>query len=193
MQSMAEKGFTETQSRDPERTLADAPPAVTFLMITYLEMLQDSRICALLNLYRPRGPLTSWPTDLPSPALLALLFDDSYEIRSWAQSQCALCEVAPIPMESFSSSHVTVLKAAADCISSSRPLRDSLGEAFKITWLQGTPPIWTGFTTLLRFVPIELLRSSRSFDLDVRHIIVGHLHDTRNRQPFAICSKSVTY
>lgn len=147
-------------------------------------MLQDPRIISLLHSYCPRLPIKAWPADIPSSALLALLFDESPDIRSWAQKQCVACEVAPIPMENFSPSHITLLKAACDAIASSRPLSDYLGDEYKVPWLQEVPDLWAGFAILLRFVPVELLRASRTFDFDIRHMIVGHLHDTGNRQHF---------
>lgn len=153
-------------------------------MTTYLPMLQDPRIISLLHSYCPRLPIKAWPADIPSSALLALLFDESPDIRSWAQKQCVACEVAPIPMENFSPSHITLLKAACDAIASSRPLSDYLGDEYKVPWLQEVPDLWAGFAILLRFVPVELLRASRTFDFDIRHMIVGHLHDTGNRQHF---------
>lgn len=184
VQLLAENGFLVQQSLDSGRTLANAPPAITFLMTTYLPMLQDYRIVTLLHTYCPRSPIKSWPTDIPPPGILALLFDDSQEARSWAQKQCTLCDVAPIPMENFLSAHTTILKSVADAIASSRLLGDSFGQGYEVSFLQDYAVIWTSFTTLLRFVPIELFRSSRSFDLDVRRIVVGHLHDTGNRQLF---------
>ncbi|KAI0720479.1 SEN1 N terminal-domain-containing protein [Cerioporus squamosus] len=177
---LAEKGFLVQETRDSGRTLADAPPPVTFLMLTYLQMLEDDRIATLLHTYFPHAPVKSWPTDIPPPVLLALLFDDTAEVRSWAQKQCTLCEVAPTPMENFLPAHTTVLKAVATAIASSRPLRDCFASEYKLSLLQDQTTIWTSWTTLLRFVPIELFRSSRSFDLDLRHIIIGHLHDTGN-------------
>ncbi|TFK91118.1 hypothetical protein K466DRAFT_515953 [Polyporus arcularius HHB13444] len=177
---LAEKGFLVQDTRDLGRTLADAPPAVTFLMLTYLQMLEDDRVVKLLHAYLPPAPVKSWPTDIPPPVLLALLFDDIAEVRSWAQKQCTLCEVAPTPMENFLPAHTTILKAVATSISSSRPLRDCLTGEYQLSLLQDQPSIWTSWTTLLRFVPIELFRSSRSFELDLRHIVIGHLHDTGN-------------
>ena len=185
VQLLAEKGFlVQPSASDAGRSLADAPPALTFLMTTYLHMLQDPRIVTLLHTYCPRSSIKSWPTDIPPTGILTLLFDDTTEVRAWAQKQCALCEVAPIPMENFLAAHISVLKSVADSIASSRPLSDCFGNEYKLPWLQDHSAIWTSFTTLLRFVPIELFRSSRSFDLDVRHIIVGHLHDTEKRQLF---------
>ena len=186
VQALAEKGFTvgTELTRDSERTLGDAPPAITFLMTTYLHMLEDSRIVSLLHKYCPRTPIKSWPSDIPPSGLLALLFDESVDIRAWGQKQCASCEVAPIPMEHFSPSHITVLKAVCESITSSRPLSDCLGDTYKVPWLQNAPGMWSSYTTLLRFVPVELFRASRTFEIDIRHLIVGHLHDTDKRQQF---------
>ncbi|TBU62332.1 SEN1 N terminal-domain-containing protein [Dichomitus squalens] len=180
VQALAEKDFTggTAQGPDSERTFVDAPPAITFLMATYLHMLEDSRIVGLLHKYCPRAPIKSWPSDIPPSGLLALLFDGPHDIRVWGQKQCISCEVAPIPMENFSPSHITVLKAVCESITSSRTLSDCLGDTYKVPWLQDLPAIWAGFTLFLRFVPVELFRASRTFDIDIRHMIVGHLHDT---------------
>ncbi|OSD07245.1 hypothetical protein PYCCODRAFT_1381842 [Trametes coccinea BRFM310] len=178
--ALAEKGFTSSGSADSGSTLADAPAAVTFLILTYLHMLQDPRIIALLHIFYPQAPIKSWPNDIPPPGLLVLLFDDVREVRSWAQKQTTLCEVAPIPMENFSPAHSTVLKAATECISSVRALQEGFGVEYRLHFLTDTPSLWSSFATLLRFVPVELLRSSKLFDPDVRHIIIGHLHDTEN-------------
>ncbi|KAH9854663.1 SEN1 N terminal-domain-containing protein [Lenzites betulinus] len=177
VESLAEKGFLSTGAPDPSRTLSDAPPAATFLILTYLHMLQDSRIVSLLNVFCPRSPVKVWPVDIPSPTLLALLFNSSPELRQWAQKQSTLCEIAPIPMENFLPSHSTVLKAAVDSIASSRPLGDCFGPDYKLSFVADIPYQWSGLTTLLRFTPVELFRSSKSFDSDIRRIVTGHLHD----------------
>ncbi|EIW59483.1 uncharacterized protein TRAVEDRAFT_71533 [Trametes versicolor FP-101664 SS1] len=177
VEALAEKGFVASDTGDPSRTLAEAPPAVTFLVLTYLHMLQDSRIVALLHSFCPRAPIKSWPSDIPPPVLLALLFDGTAEVRSWAQKQSTLCEVAPIPTDNFLPAHATVLKAAADSIASSRPLSDSFGSDYKLSFVTDIPSRWSSLTTLLRFIPVEHFRSSKSFDLDVRRIVIGHLHD----------------
>ncbi|KAI0632099.1 SEN1 N terminal-domain-containing protein [Trametes polyzona] len=176
--ALAEKGFLSTDPTSSDRTLAEAPPAVSFLVLTYLSMLRDSRIVGLLHSYCPRSQPKSWPTDIPPPALLALLFDESPEVRSWAQKQSTLCEVAPIPTENFLPDHTTVLRAAVDSVTSARSLSDSLGPGYKLSLVSDVPSLWTGFTTHLRFVPVELLTASKSFDVDIRRIVMGHLHDT---------------
>lgn len=147
-------------------------------------MLQDSRIVALLHSFCPHAPIKSWPSDIPPPVLLALLFDGTAEVRSWAQKQSTLCEVAPIPTENFLPAHAAVLKAAADSIASSRPLSDSFGSDYKLSFVTDIPSRWSSLTTLLRFIPVEHFRSSKSFDLDVRRIVIGHLHDIGERQLF---------
>ena len=182
VQALAEKGLSSTGSGDAGRSFADVPPAITYLLVSYLDMLQDSRIVDLIHNYYPREPVKSWPTDIPPSGLLALLFDHTPEVSSWARRQCQLCQVYPIPMENFSPGHMQILKAVSNSISLSQPMQDCLGSGYKLITLQDVPALWTSYTTLLRFVPIELLRSSRSFDLDIRHVIVGHLHDVGNRQ-----------
>ncbi|KAI0354940.1 hypothetical protein OH77DRAFT_1542922 [Trametes cingulata] len=180
VEALAEKGFISGSAGDRSRTLAEAPPAVTFLVSTYLDMLQDSRVVALLHAFCPRAPIKTWPNDIPPPTLMALLFDEVSDVRSWAQKQSTLCEIAPIPTENFLPAHSNVLKAAASAISSSRPLSDCFGTGYQLSFLADVPSLWSSFTTLLRFIPVELFRASKSFDLDVRHIVVGHLHDTEN-------------
>ncbi|KAI8978689.1 SEN1 N terminal-domain-containing protein [Trametes punicea] len=178
--ALAENGFASGDVNEHERTLGDAPPAITFLVLTYLEMLQDTRIITLLHSYCPRNPVKSWPDDIPPPALLALLFDENADVRSWAQKQTALYTVAPIPMENFLPGHSTVLKAATDCVASSRSLGQCFGPEYKISFLSEIASLWSSYTTLLRYVPVEFFRSSKSFDPDLRHIVIGHLHDTGN-------------
>ena len=145
-------------------------------------MLQDPRIVDLIHNYCPREPIKSWPTDFPPPALLTLMFDNAPDVYSWARRQCSLCQVYPIKMENFSPEHRQLLKAVSNSISSSRPLQECLDDGCKLSALQDITAVWTNYISLLRFVPVELLRSSRSFDVDIRHVIVGHLHDTGNRQ-----------
>ena len=182
IQALAEKGFVPSGSSEPTRTLADAPPAITFLMVTYLSMLQDPRVVELIHNYCPREPIKSWPTDFPPAALLTLMFENAPDVYSWARRQCSLCQTSPVQMENFSPEHMQLLKAVSDSISSSRPLQECLDDICKLSPLQDTTAMWKNYVTLLRLVPIELLRSSRAFDIDIRHVVVGHLHDTGNRQ-----------
>lgn len=89
-------------------------------------------------------------------------------------------------MENFLPAHTAVLKAASDSIASSRPLSDSFGPDYKLPFVADIPSQWSSLTTLLRFIPVELFRSSKSFDLDVRRIVIGHLHDIGERQLFLL-------
>ncbi|KAI0648078.1 SEN1 N terminal-domain-containing protein [Trametes meyenii] len=181
VEALAEKGFVVGNSSDSGRTLAQAPLPTVFLAVTYLPMLEDPRIIALLHTFCPRTPIdhVDWPR-LPSPALLALLFDEVSEVRSWAQKQATLYKTAPISMDTFSPAHLAVLKAATDCIESSRPLSECFGLDYQLSFVTDLPSLWSSFASLLRLVPVELFRSSRAFDLDIRHMVIGHLHDTGN-------------
>ncbi|KAI0670809.1 SEN1 N terminal-domain-containing protein [Trametes maxima] len=181
VEALAEKGFIVGNQSDSGRTLAQAPLPLTFLTVTYLPMLQDSRVVSLLHTFCPRTPIDNvdWP-QLPLPALLALLYDEVLEVRSWAQKQATLYKTAPIAMEKFSPAHLVVLKAAVDCLASSRPLGDCFGSDYKLSFVADVPSLWSSFASLLRFVPVELFRSSRTFDSDIRHMVIGHLHDTGN-------------
>ena len=181
VQALTEKGLTQSPG-DPARSLADAPAAATYLLVTYLHMLKDPRIVGLIHTHCPREPIRSWPLDIAPSALLALLFDSTQNVSSWARSQTELCNVHPIPMESFSSEHMHILKAVSSSLAESKSLQECLGSEYKISPLKDVTSVWASYTPFLRFVPVELFRASKSFDLDIRHIIVGHLHDTGKRQ-----------
>ncbi|KAH9922778.1 SEN1 N terminal-domain-containing protein [Epithele typhae] len=143
-------------------------------------MLQDSRIIALIHTYCPREVLQNWPSDVPPAGLLALLFAEAPQIHDWARKQSLHCQVQPMPAENFLSGHTDLLKMVSESLVSSRPLSDCFGGEYKFTSLQEQSSVWASYVTLIRFAPPKFL-SENETGVDIRHVIVGHLHNTEHQ------------
>ncbi|OBZ71656.1 hypothetical protein A0H81_08324 [Grifola frondosa] len=174
------------------QTLLDAPSAVVFHIFSDLHMMRDTRIIKIIHSYLPKDPITSWPKDYPPVGLLLLLVDQAEELRYWAQKQASFYKVAPVPMEHFLPMHVTVLEVVTNAVTGG--LQASGGDLKVLEGQIAKDPaaLWSGYCVILRFVPLELFRPSKSFNFDIRHVILGHLHDTGNRQPFSLFAHTIT-
>lgn len=47
---------------------------------------------------------------------------------------------------------------------------------------QDRSQFWDGLTTLLQLIPMDYLVATPNIRVDVRHLVLGHLHDTGDRQ-----------
>ena len=152
------------------------------LMISNLAHLRDPRTMPIIRSYIPDRTITSWPLDSPPPGLFLLLVDEKPEVRNWASAQIALYKTKPAPDESFMSAHSQVVEAVTDAITSLS--RSQTLEPWSPGFAFPSDPqlLWTGYCTMLRFVPVKLLETGSSSKLDLRKIIIAHLSDTGSRQ-----------
>lgn len=166
-------------------SLCDVPPAIVYSMVIDLRTLSSPRIISAIHDYPPSSLIRDWPLDLPPVGLFLLLMDEHAGVRTWAQQQIATYKTTPLPLAQFSLTYVTALGDTTNQVISSgeTSLSNSASEVVhsSFPFIKDPGSLWQGYCTFLRFVPVELLVSNRLIRSDIRHVIVGHLHDTSNR------------
>jgi senataxin len=167
-------------------TLLDAPPALVYLALSNLAVLQDSRVLRTIANYIPPSEIVSWPPDPPPPGLFYLLFHETSPVRRWAELQMMRSQHTPMSTDDFVDPYLTALEAVVDALAVGKPITNlNSGSTFPFT--QDTAIIWSAFAFVLRLLPHEYLRPGGRFRVDLSHIVAVHLHDTGPRAyPFCI-------
>ncbi|KAK2465188.1 hypothetical protein APHAL10511_002542 [Amanita phalloides] len=148
-------------------------PATIYQTLFNSTIFADQTIQSALSngLYRVDG----WPKDSVPPGVLLFLFHEDLAIRRWAQSQVSKATVVPIPRDQFVGMYKEVLASLVDLLSSDM-FPDTKTRFPTFAFSTDRHELWHAFQTLLRHVPPELLKTKNDI-IDVRHVVVGHLHD----------------
>ncbi|TCD66618.1 DEAD-box type RNA helicase [Steccherinum ochraceum] len=163
------------------RTLNEAPPAVTYLMLSNTQVLQNLEVMRLLQECTPTHAFSDWPTAVPPPGLLLLLVHNNTAIRTWTRSQLGTFTTTPMKSEQLLPAYTETLERVTKVIGLfdaqlGRAAHSSVsGDSFPFA--QDPSQLWSGYGNLLRFIPPECFRPSEMFRLDLRHIVIGHLSD----------------
>ena len=167
-------------------TLLDAPPALVYLALSNLAVLQDSRVLLIFAKYTPPSEFLSWPPDPPPPGLFYLLFHESLAVRWWAELQMTRCQHKPMSIDQFVDPYLTAFGAVVDALAMGKPTTNvTTSSTFPFT--QDTTSIWSAFAFLLHLLPPEYLRPGGRSRIDLNHIVAAHLHDTGPRAyPFCV-------
>ncbi|KAI0269828.1 SEN1 N terminal-domain-containing protein [Gloeopeniophorella convolvens] len=155
-------------------TLLDAPPALIYLILSNLNVLQDSWILSIIAKYVPSAGPPRWPVDPPPPGLFYMLLHENPDVRRWSEQQVKHCQRTPMPTDSFVGPYVTVLEVVVDVLAANPPGGSSTS-GFPFT--QDPASLWSGLTNIIRLLPSEYLKASRRSHVDLRRVIAGHLHD----------------
>ncbi|KAJ7784568.1 SEN1 N terminal-domain-containing protein [Mycena metata] len=145
--------------------LASAPPAMGYRIVSNLTILQDHRILSIIHSAPPTSSIDSWPSDPIPPGILILLADEASGVRSWAEKQAA--RSAPLSKDTFSPSHLTALEAVVGTLDPA----SASGTPF--SFAKNPHDLWWGFSTMLRWVPVEDLKTGAIY-----RVVQRHLHDT---------------
>jgi senataxin len=159
------------------QTLAAAPPAIAYRIVSNLTILQDPRILSIIHREPPKEALKGWPPDPLPPGLLLLQGDEKLTVRKWAEMQASLCKVIPIPRDRFSASHVTAFRTLVAALDPMSLSEESLSTRFPLA--PDFSDLWSSFCSVLKLVPIEYLQTG-----DIYRLVNGHLHDTGPRKLF---------
>ena len=151
-------------------------------MLSNLKILQDARVLNVLQECVPTRAFSEWPDDIPPVGLLLLLMHTEEKVRDWARVQLATYKDAPMKSEEFLPMYIEALEKATKIIGlfDAQLLKvDRSSDTFKDPFPFSRDPsqLWLGYSSFLRFVPPERLRSSEMFRLDVRRIVISHLSD----------------
>jgi senataxin len=161
-------------------TLLDAPPALVYLALSNLVVLQDSRVPLIFAKYTPTSEFLSWPSDPPPPGLFYLLFHESPPVRRWAERQMTRCQHKPMPTDQFVDPYLTAFSAVVDAFAMGKPTTN-ITTCSTFPFTLDTTSIWSAFAFLLHLLPSEYLRPGGRSRIDLNHIVAAHLHDTGPR------------
>ncbi|KIK99636.1 hypothetical protein PAXRUDRAFT_822556 [Paxillus rubicundulus Ve08.2h10] len=167
--------------------LRTVPPAILYHAVSNLRILRDPNI---LGLIRSRPSTSSWPTDVPPPGLLVLMFDESQEVRQWAKSIVTSCSEVPIVEGHFVTGHEQALQAIfgqlAKTVGRHDPANTSLltllsleegsFPAGSFSFTSDPQELWIGFCQVLRHIPTYAMMR-RHGGPDFRRLVTGHLYD----------------
>ncbi|KAH7885389.1 SEN1 N terminal-domain-containing protein [Phlebopus sp. FC_14] len=185
--ALARAGIKTSILSDPN-TLRNVSPAVPYHAVSNIRILRDGSV---LRLIRSRPVTSDWPTDVPPPGLLILMFDESRDVRQWARSFVSGCSEVPMAENHFVTGHDLAIRAISSVIAKTTsrenwtntsvltvPLveaESSLADSFSFT--SDPREIWQGLYQVLRLIPSEILSKS-SGGTDYRRLVTGHLHDS---------------
>ncbi|KAF9242609.1 SEN1 N terminal-domain-containing protein [Melanogaster broomeanus] len=167
--------------------LRNLPPATLYHAVSNLRILQDPNVLALV---RSRPSIPSWPTDVPPPGLLVLMFDASQDVRQWAKSFVTGCSEVPVAEGHFVAGHEQALQIIFGLLAKTAGQRDSVNismltihsmeelsfPAGSLSFTSDPLELWIGFCQILRHIPTETLLR-RYGGVDCRRVVTGHLHD----------------
>jgi len=179
-----------------EKTLADVPPAVVYNMVSNLHIIQDPRIISLLRKRPLPEEFLGWPTDPPPPGLFLLMVDDHPDVRHWARGRSSKCKVVPIARNKFIGPFMGAIGAVANALTghcdssvhsnTTPPLNfNECTSTFSHSFTVDRVQLWAGFLAILRLVPVECLTSNTEARIDLRRIVIGHLHRVGPGQLFS--------
>ncbi|CCM01866.1 uncharacterized protein FIBRA_03937 [Fibroporia radiculosa] len=160
-----------------ERSLSMAPPAVVYHIFTNLRIMGDPSVVNVLHTFPPNTSITEWPSDCPPPGLFYALLAEQPEVRAWAESQISSYQLTPMPAKGFLREHRAILESVSKVVST-RTTSGAAGGETPFPLVDEANILWSNFLLILRLIPVPFLRPGKSYDLDIRHLVIGHLHDS---------------
>ncbi|KAL0961073.1 hypothetical protein HGRIS_014934 [Hohenbuehelia grisea] len=165
-------GISDTSSTSSGNTLSDAPSAIVYQMTSTIPLLKDPKIISVLRSFPPVHPFLEWPEDPIPPGMLMLLLDQNSAIRTWAADQIKRCKTVPIPIATLDDRYKSALGTIMSALSASQ----SASAAY--SFCDDRFEQWSGFTSVIRMLPPEVLSTPIAGINDPRRLVIGHLHDT---------------
>jgi senataxin len=164
------------------KTLSDSVhPAMVYRLVCNWTIFSDKRILSAIHTSSISHPLPGWPSDPLSPGMFILLMSDSPSVGQWAKNQASKCTTVPMSSDMFVGPyfHATELVIHALTLSGTGQLPDSALSSF--SFASDPSRLWSGFSFLLRHLPVDVLASDTRQHTNLRRVITGHLHDTGPR------------
>ncbi|TFK52558.1 hypothetical protein OE88DRAFT_1796188 [Heliocybe sulcata] len=199
LSSLNKRGIDVGSIESASITLAGLPPGIAYLMFCNLSVFEDNRIQSVLQATVPSSPSLDWPLDVPPVGLLLLALSDQPEARTWARQQLQQFGIEPIPKDRFLAEYGKIVYPISSALASSSSAHadappspqstsmvsiddhSSKKVAQTFSFTKDANALWAGFAAVMRFLPAEAMSPSKHCNIDLRDIIIGHLHDTGPR------------
>jgi len=166
------------------KTLSDIHPAVVYRMVCNWTIFSNPKVLSAIYSSSLTDPLPGWPTDPLPPGMFVLLMSDRSSVRQWAVNQALKCTTVPMSNDLFVGSYLQAIEAVVHALTLSEPshLPDpTLKKPSPFSVARDPSHLWSGFSTILRHIPVVALTSDTRHHVDLRRIVTGHLHDTGPR------------
>ncbi|KAF9077696.1 SEN1 N terminal-domain-containing protein [Rhodocollybia butyracea] len=157
------------------RGLSAIPIPIVYRMLCNFHTFRDPRIQEYLEQNPPTLAFSDWPTDPPPPALLVLMMHRNSALRSWSVQQVSSCTTVPISQNDASSlPYDKTLEIILQPFSSTP---ESPAQPNSISLVTDPVALWSSFHSVLRLLHPKHITYLSSKGVDVRHVVIGHLHD----------------
>jgi senataxin len=186
-------GVTPTKPGSVIHSLSDVPPPLALRVMSNWAVFSDKQVQKIIYSIPPHTAFQEWPTISIPPGVLALLMEQTPAMRQWATAQALGYPSTPLSSEDFTGGHVSALKMIVYGLT----FRDSSSlhsEQFSFFhFALHAFDLWAGFSTVLRFLPVEYIKANNKSMIDVRKIVSRHLSDTDTREYFVVVPRIYTH
>lgn len=167
--------------RPATKTLSDVHPAVVYRLVCNWTIFSDQRILSAIHASLITDPLPGWPSDPLPPGMFVLLMSDSPSVRQWAKHQASRCAAVPMSSDMFAGPYFQAIELVIRALTLSGTDRFSDSALSSFSFASDPSHLWSGFFSLLRHLPVDVLASDTRHHTNLRRIVTGHLHDTGPR------------
>lgn len=177
-------GITPSDSDPTVQTLSDVPSPIVLRIMSSWSVFSDPQIQTIIHSIPPHKLFRVWPTTIIPPGILVLLIEQTSAMRQWANSQASRYPSVPLTVDKFTGGYMRALETLVFGLTSRDSSATSSGQFSFFHFASGAFESWAGFSTALRFIPVEYLRPSSRCKIDVRKVVSGHLSDNDIRAFF---------
>jgi len=180
LRELGRLGVTPMNTSSSLQPLSDLPSPILFRLVSNWTAFADARVQKILQSCIPKNVFTNWPTSIIPPGVLVLLMEQTSTTRKWASAQASRF-LSPLLAVNFTDGHVHALEVIIyGLVSQESP--NSMSKNMPFRFATNIIDLWAGFSTALRFIPIEHLIYNDKCKVDVRRLVSGHLSDTGIRE-----------
>jgi len=173
-------GVTPMNTSSSLQSLSDFPSPILFRLVSNWTAFADARVQKIFQSFPPKNVFAHWPTSIIPPGILVLLMEETSTTRKWASTQASHF-LSPLLATNFTDGHVHALEAIVHALVSREP-PNLMSKNVPFRFAANTIDLWAGFSTALRFIPVEYLKYNDRCKVDVRRLVSGHLSDTDIRE-----------
>ncbi|KAG9227572.1 hypothetical protein CCMSSC00406_0000782 [Pleurotus cornucopiae] len=140
-----------------------------YQMVSNLTILENPQVLARLDSNPPTRRFSAWPLNPPPVGLFPLLVHKNPQLREWAR-QCLTSQKIPMTLAQFAPAYKQVVTQLVDVLDTASP-----DPSFFTT---DQVELWKGFRDFLSHLPTGALLPSSGQTVDIRRVIIAHLHDS---------------
>lgn len=159
---------TKEKPVSASKSLSAALPILVYRILNNVHILRNPVFLAKFMDSPPEAPFKEWAVAPIPSGLLLLSLNRNEKVRAWAKSQRDAVQVltkAEVPS--------IALQAISGILSPQAP--DNTND---FALMEDTTLIWSPLYRVMRFMAKESLVSSPGQNVDLRRLVLGHLHDT---------------